>query len=56
MNKDFSEIMKKEFEISHIGELNFFLGLQIKQLQNGKLIQQEIFCNYPVSYTHLRAH
>ena len=30
MNKEFSEIMTKEFEMSHMGELNFLLGLQIK--------------------------
>src|SRR5256886_9376141 len=38
--KDFSEIMKREFEMSHMGELNYFLGLQIKQLHNGIFINQ----------------
>src|SRR5438045_8175059 len=38
--KDFSEIMKKEFEMSHMGELNYFLILQIKQLNNGIFINQ----------------
>ena len=28
--KDFSDLMTKEFEMSMIGELNFFLGFQIK--------------------------
>ena len=28
--KDFESCMKKEFEMSIIGELNYFLGLQIK--------------------------
>ena len=32
--------MKKEFEMSHMGELNYFLGLQIKQLNNGIFINQ----------------
>jgi hypothetical protein len=27
----FSDLMSREFEMSMIGELNFFLGLQIKQ-------------------------
>jgi hypothetical protein len=31
--KDFSEFMTREFEMSMIGELNFFLGFQIKQLK-----------------------
>ena len=40
MNKEFSDIMTNEFEMSHMGELNFFLGLQIKQLDNGIFISQ----------------
>jgi hypothetical protein len=28
---EFSEEMKQEFEMSMIGELNYFLGLQVKQ-------------------------
>ena len=28
--EDFSKSMQSEFEMSHMGELNFFLGLQIK--------------------------
>ncbi|GKA57020.1 retrovirus-related pol polyprotein from transposon TNT 1-94 [Tanacetum coccineum] len=31
---DFSKIMHDEFEMSMMGELNFFLGLQIKQLED----------------------
>ena len=38
--KDFSEFMQKEFEMSMMGELNFFLGLQIKQTKNGVFINQ----------------
>lgn len=30
----FAEDIKKEFEMSMIGELNFFLGLHIRQLKN----------------------
>ena len=33
--------MTKEFEMSHMGEFTFFLGLQIKQLDNGIFIRQE---------------
>ncbi|GJR40344.1 retrovirus-related pol polyprotein from transposon TNT 1-94 [Tanacetum coccineum] len=36
---DFSKFMHDEFEMSMMGELNFFLGLQIKQLED------EIFFN-----------
>ncbi|XP_019260211.1 PREDICTED: uncharacterized protein LOC109238237 [Nicotiana attenuata] len=38
--KDFSNIMKGEIEMSMIGELIFFLGLQIKQVQIGIFISQ----------------
>ena len=31
--------------MSHMGELNYFLGLQIKQLENGIFINQEKYCN-----------
>ena len=32
---EFSEEMKKEFEMSMVGELTFFLGLQVKQNKEG---------------------
>ena len=32
---EFSEEMKKEFEMSMVGELTFFLGLQAKQKKEG---------------------
>jgi hypothetical protein len=35
-----SEEMKQEFEISMIGELNYFLGLQVKQTAEGIFISQ----------------
>ncbi|GJT40311.1 retrovirus-related pol polyprotein from transposon TNT 1-94 [Tanacetum coccineum] len=37
---DFAKIMHKEFEMSMMGELNFFLGLQIKQLEDGIFFNQ----------------
>jgi len=36
----FSEMMSREFEMSMMGELTFFLGLQIKQTQEGTFIHQ----------------
>ena len=38
---EFSEEMKKEFEMSMVGELTFFLGLQVKQRKDGIFISQE---------------
>ena len=38
--EDFARLMQIEFEMSMIGELNFFLGLQIKQTPQGIYIHQ----------------
>ena len=38
---EFSEEMKKEFEMSMVGELTFFLGLQVKQKKKGIFVSQE---------------
>ena len=38
--KDFESCMKKEFEMSITGELNYFLGLQIKQRSDEIFINQ----------------
>jgi hypothetical protein len=37
---EFGKMMAKEFEMSMIRELSYFLGLQIKQLKNGIFISQ----------------
>nr|GFA44852.1 hypothetical protein [Tanacetum cinerariifolium] len=38
---EFEVLMKGEFEISAMGELTFFLGLQVKQLLDGIVISQD---------------
>jgi hypothetical protein len=38
--EEFSRIMIQKFKMSMIGELNYFLGFQIKQLQEGTFIYQ----------------
>jgi len=38
MCKDFANQMQTEFEMSMIGELLYFLGLQVNQLKNGIFI------------------
>jgi spore maturation protein CgeB len=49
-NQDFCEkigkIMANEFEMSMIRELNYFLGLQIKQLKNGTFVSQGKYIKY----------
>jgi hypothetical protein len=37
---EFSNIVKKEFEMSMIGELNYFFGIQVKQSHEGIFISQ----------------
>ena len=38
--QEFSKVMQGEFEMSMMGELNYFLGLQIKQGKDGTFINQ----------------
>ena len=38
---EFSEEMKREFEMSMVGELKYFLGLQVKQREDVIFISQE---------------
>jgi hypothetical protein len=40
MCTEFEEVMKKKFEMSRLGELQFFLGLQVRQESTGTLIHQ----------------
>ncbi|XP_020978111.1 uncharacterized protein LOC110271503 [Arachis ipaensis] len=42
--KFFSNLMQSEFEMSMMGELNFFLGLQIKQGKEGTFVGQTKYC------------
>jgi hypothetical protein len=39
--KEFGKLMSKEFKMSMIGELTFFLGFQVKQMREGIFISQE---------------
>ncbi|XP_016467899.1 secreted RxLR effector protein 161-like [Nicotiana tabacum] len=41
MCKEFAEMIGNEFEMSLMGELNFFLGLQIKQTPTRTMIHQQ---------------
>ena len=37
--EEFGEMMASEFEMSMIGQLSYFLGLQIKQMKNGIFVR-----------------
>ncbi|GJW10363.1 putative transposase-associated domain-containing protein [Tanacetum coccineum] len=41
MVKDFKDLMQKEFKMSSMGELTFFLGLQVKQTSAGIFLSQD---------------
>jgi spore maturation protein CgeB len=43
--EEFRKIMANEFEMSMIGELSYFLGLQIKQLKNDTFVSQGKYIN-----------
>jgi hypothetical protein len=36
----FQEMMEKEFQMSMMGELTFFLGIQVKQMKQGTVVHQ----------------
>jgi hypothetical protein len=38
--EEFSRVMMQKFEMSMMGELNYFLGFQVKQLKEGTFISQ----------------
>ena len=40
-SEEFAKMMSKKYEMSMMGELKFFLGLQILQQKNGTFISQE---------------
>ncbi|XP_068466307.1 uncharacterized mitochondrial protein AtMg00810-like [Phaseolus vulgaris] len=42
--EEFVTTMQGEFEMSMMGELSFFLGLQVKQLKNGIFLSQAKYC------------
>ena len=38
--QEFVSEMKREFEMSMVGELTYLLGLQVKQMENGIFVNQ----------------
>lgn len=43
--EDFAQLRKNKFEMSMMGEMNYFLGLQVKQLKDGIFISQTKYAN-----------
>jgi len=44
MCEEFVAAMQGEFEMSMMGELTYFLGLQVKQLKHGTFLSQSKYC------------
>jgi len=44
MCEDFVAAMEGEFEMSMMGELTYFLGLQVKLLKHGTFLSQSKYC------------
>jgi hypothetical protein len=41
--KEFGELMSKEFEMSMIGEVTFFLGFQVKQMRGDFYLSRKVY-------------
>ena len=50
----FSKLMQSKYEMSMMGELNFFLGLQVKQAANGIFISQTKYVNELLKKFHFQ--
>ncbi|CAM8965260.1 unnamed protein product [Rhodiola kirilowii] len=47
--REFTKLMENEFEMNLVGELTFFLGLQVRQLDNGTEISQHKYLSEVVT-------
>ena len=52
--EEFVVAMKDEFEMSMMGELSFFLGLQVKQTKDGIFLCQSKYCKEILKKFELR--
>ncbi|GJZ17380.1 retrovirus-related pol polyprotein from transposon TNT 1-94 [Tanacetum coccineum] len=43
MIKDFKELMTQEFEMTYLGMMNYFLGLEVIQGESGIFLSQEVY-------------
>ena len=41
MFEDFKKVMTKEFEMTNIGLMAYYLGIEVKQMEDGIFISQE---------------
>ena len=53
--QEFADVMTQEFEMSMVGELNFFLGLQVSQRKDGIFISQSKYARELVKKFNLES-
>lgn len=53
MTQEFVKLITREFKMSMMGELNFFLGLQIKQTPTCTLIHQQKYWKEPLKILNM---
>ena len=53
LSQGFSILIQSEFEMSMLGELSYFLGLQISQLKNGKFLSQTKYAKEMLKRFHM---
>ena len=49
MFNDFKKVMTKEFEMTDIGEMSYFLGVEVKQNQEGIFMSQKKYAEQILS-------
>ena len=54
--EEFVAAMKVKFEMSMMGELSFFLGLQVKQTKDGIFLSQSKYCKEILKKQVLQCH
>ena len=43
MFEEFKKVMAQEFEMSNMGLMSYYLGIEVKQMENGIFISQEVY-------------
>ncbi|RDY06898.1 hypothetical protein CR513_09053, partial [Mucuna pruriens] len=53
--KDFKKVMSCEFEMTNIGLMSYYLGLEVKQMNNDIFVSQESYAKKAPTFTHMKA-
>ena len=50
MFEEFKKVMAQEFEMSDMGLMSYYLGIEVKQMEDGIFISQEAYAKELLSY------